>query len=122
MHHSHRLRKNEEFQVVFQKGKSSANKHFVVYTLPKEGQVPFRIGISVSKKIGNAVIRNRVKRYIRESITNLEEVILPGVDIVLIVRQGAEKLPFDTLRDSVAHVLKRAHALKRTKAPQEKRG
>ncbi len=122
MHHSHRLRKNEEFQVVFQKGKSSANKQFVVYTLLKEGQGPFRIGISVSKKIGNAVTRNRVKRYIREAVTSLEDRIQPGMDLVLIVRQGTEQLPLDTLRNSLSHVLKRANVLKPNKGSQENRG
>lgn len=122
MHHSHRLKKNEEFQVVFQKGKSAANRQFVVYTLPKEGQVPFRIGISVSKKIGNAVTRNRVKRYIREAVTTLEEKIQPGLDLVVIVRQGVEELSLDALQSSLVHALKRAHALKKDVSAQGKRG
>jgi ribonuclease P protein component len=122
LHHSHRLRKNEEFQVVFQKGKSCANKHFVVYAMPREGQAPFRIGISISKKIGNAIIRNRVKRYIRESVMSLEDKILAGVDLVLIVRQGIDQLPLETLRNSLAHVLKRAQVLKPDKEARVKRG
>lgn len=111
MHHSHRLKKNEEFQVVFQQGTSVANRQFVVYTLKKEGQVTFRVGISVSKKIGKAVVRNRLKRYIREVLTGLEEHIASGYDLVIISRQGVEKLSFQEVRNSLIHVLKRAQVL-----------
>ncbi|UFJ40451.1 ribonuclease P protein component [Brevibacillus humidisoli] len=114
MHRSHRLKKNEEFQVVFQKGTSSANRQFVVYTLPKEGQADFRVGISVSKKIGNAVTRNRVKRYIREAIASLEQQIVDEYDLVIIARQGTESLAYDELRRSLVHALKRAKVIMRS--------
>ena len=64
-----RIKKNDEFQLVFQKGESFANRQFVVYVLDKPGQDYFRIGLSVSKKIGNAVVRNQVKRYIRQAFS-----------------------------------------------------
>lgn len=112
MHRTHRLRKNEEFQIVFQQGTSAANRQFVVYTLRKEGQAAFRVGISVSKKIGNAVTRNRVKRYVREAIASLEEQIDDAYDLVVIVRQGTEELTLAELRRSLLHVLKRANVVK----------
>lgn len=114
MHRTHRLRKNEEFQIVFQQGTSAANRQFVVYTLRKEGQAAFRVGISVSKKLGNAVTRNRVKRYVREAIASLEEQIDDAYDLVVIVRQGTEQLTLAEVRSSLLHVLKRANVIKRS--------
>ena len=57
-----RLKKNEDFQKVFKKGKSMANRQYVLYVLHQPEAKEFRVGLSVSKKIGNAVVRNRVKR------------------------------------------------------------
>lgn len=122
LHRSHRLKKNEQFQEVFQKGNSAANKQFVVYSLKQEGQAVFRAGISVSKKIGNAVTRNRVKRLIREAIARLETEIHSGVDLVVIARQGIEELPLDSVVQSLQHVLKRAKVLKQAAVHSGKRG
>jgi len=120
LHRSHRLKKNEEFQLVFQKGNSSANKQFVVYATRKEGQATFRAGISVSKKLGNAVVRNRVKRLIREAIASLEAEIKPGLDLVIIARPGLEEMSLESIRSSLVHVLKRAKVLKQPAAPEER--
>lgn len=113
LHHSHRLKKNEEFQVVFQQGKSSANKQFVIYVLPKKDQIKFRVGISVSKKVGNAVARNRVKRLIREALTGLEDQIINSIDFVIIARPATIEMTLDMFKSSLTHVMKRAAILKR---------
>ena len=63
MNKRQRIKKNEDFQKVFKKGKSFANRQFVVYCMNKEQQEAFRIGLSISKKVGNAVTRVQVKRY-----------------------------------------------------------
>ncbi len=123
MHHSHRLKKNEEFQAVFQRGKSAANQQFIVYSLVQDGQAVFRIGISVSKKIGNAVVRNRVKRLIREAISSLEEAIIAGIDLVVIARPGTQDMSLQSLKSSLQHALKRAKVLKPSNVHSEiKRG
>ncbi len=114
MHHSHRLKKNEEFQVVFQQGKSSANKQFVVYVLQKEDQTKFRAGISVSKKIGNAVMRNRVKRLIREALTELEDQIVDSIDFVIIARPPTTEMTYDMFKGSLLHVMKRANIINKS--------
>ncbi|MCM3570739.1 ribonuclease P protein component [Neobacillus mesonae] len=109
-----RIKKNKDFQVVFQKGRSFANRQFVVYALPKEDQGFFRIGLSVSKKIGNAVTRNRIKRYIRQSILELKDSLLPGMDYVIIARKPAAEMDFFAVKSSIIHVLKVGKVLKKS--------
>ncbi|MGM9928783.1 MAG: ribonuclease P protein component [Bacillus sp. (in: firmicutes)] len=106
-----RIKKNEEFQHVFHRGQSFANRQFVIYMLPKEGQEYFRIGLSVSKKIGNAVVRNQVKRYIRQSFLELEDQVQKGRDYVIIARKPASSMSFQEVKASLMHVLKRGKAL-----------
>ena len=65
----------KEFQEVFKKGKSFANRQFVIYALEKARSRAFSIGLSVSKKIGNAVTRNQIKRYIRQAFLELKDQI-----------------------------------------------
>ena len=108
-----RIKKNEEFQLVFHKGESFANRQFVIYILDKQEQDFFRIGLSVSKKIGNAVIRNQVKRYIRQTFLELNENIPAGKDFVIIARKPAADMTFSEVKSSLMHVLKRAGVLKK---------
>jgi len=122
LHRSHRLRKNEHFQAVFQRGTSAANKQFVLYSARQEGQAAFRAGISVSKKIGNAVIRNRVKRLIREAVARLENAIPKGVDLVIIARPGVESMSLESIEQSLLHVMKRAKVIKQGPIHNGKRG
>ena len=107
-----RIKKNEEFQQVFRKGESFANRQFVIYMLDKKDQDYFRIGLSVSKKIGNAVMRNQIKRYIRQSFLELDSQILKGKDYVIIARKPASEMKFSEVKSSLMHVLKRGKALK----------
>jgi ribonuclease P protein component len=103
-----RLRKSEDFQEVIQKGFSVANRQFVIYTLTKKEEEPLRIGISVSKKIGNAVTRNRVKRLIREVIRqNLEQITWRG-DFVVIARTPTAEMDFAEVSVSLVRCLKKA--------------
>jgi len=106
-----RIKKNEEFQTVFKKGKSFANRQFVVYCLKKENQTAFRIGLSVGKKIGNAVVRNRVKRYLRQTFLELKDEVRQDMDYVIIARNQAANLDFHETKKSLEHVLKIAKVL-----------
>ncbi len=108
-----RIKKNKEFQAAFQKGRSFANRQFVVYSLEKEGQGFFRIGLSVSKKIGNAVTRNRVKRYVRQSILELHDLVSSGNDYVIIARKPTAEMDFFEVKKSLTHVLKVGKVLKK---------
>jgi ribonuclease P protein component len=106
-----RLKKNKDFQEVFKNGQSTANRQFVVYVLKKEGQAYNRVGLSVSKKLGKAVKRNRIKRLIRESVRALESRFITGVDCVIIARKPAAELDFHETLSSIKHVLNRAGVL-----------
>ena len=106
MNKHQRVKKNAEFQKIFKRGKSFANRQFVLYFLPKEGQEEFRIGLSVSKKVGNAVVRNRIKRYIRQSFLEMKDEVNPTMDYVIIARHQAASLDFHETKKSLQHVLK----------------
>lgn len=107
-----RLKKNKDFQLVFQSGVSKANRQFVVYFTDRPGE-SFRVGISVSKRVGNAVTRNRIKRTVREVFRLLEEDLAEGKDYVIIARRPTAEMDFREMRSSLIHVLKRAGVLRR---------
>ena len=113
-----RIKKNKEFQEAFQKGQSFANRQFVVYALRKEGQDLFRIGLSVSKKVGNAVTRNQIKRYIKQSILELNEQLQTGNDYVIIARKPVAEMDFFEVKKSLTHVFKVGKVLKKQKEGQ----
>lgn len=115
MQSEYRLKKNEEFQRVFNRGASVANRQLVLYAFPNPKTAHFRVGISVSKKIGNAVVRNRIKRLLKEAIRLNKDRIESGYDLVLIVRKPALELDLMGLSASFSHVLKRANLHKKRK-------
>lgn len=82
------LRKNELFQEVYKNGKSFGNKNLVVYVL-RNNQGFNRLGISVSKKVGNSIVRHRLTRLIRESCRLHEDMFNSSLDIVVIARVNA---------------------------------
>lgn len=112
MNKRQRIKKNEEFQKVFKKGKSFANRQFVVYCLKKDDQKAFRIGLSVGKKVGKAVTRNQIKRYIRQTFLELKDGVRQDMDYVIIARNPAATLNFHETKKSLEHVLKIAKVLK----------
>ena len=82
---SESLKKNKDFQIVYRNGRSCANRLLVMYVHPN-GREKNRIGISVSKKVGNSVVRHRLTRLIRESYRISEEKFRCGFDIIIIAR------------------------------------
>lgn len=105
-----RLKKNDDFKLVYRKGRSKVNRQFVMYVL-KNGTESNRLGISVSKKVGNSVIRHRVKRLIREYVRLHEDMLVPGIDIVVVARNGAGKLSFEETGSSFLHLASLHHIL-----------
>jgi ribonuclease P protein component len=113
MKRTFRIKKNAEFQEVFKKGKSVANRQFVVYALKRNEQANFRIGLSVSKKIGNAVTRNQIKRYLRQTFLELSDQIHKDVELIIIARKPAATMKFAEIKSSMIHVLKLAKVLEK---------
>lgn len=104
MKKSYRVKSEKDFQAIFSKGKSCANRKFVVYRLEKE-QPHYRLGLSVSKKLGNAVTRNLIKRRLRHIVMELDSG-LRHQDFVIIARKGVEKLSYQDMKSNLIHVLK----------------
>lgn len=105
MRNKNRLKSNDDFQNVFKHGKSFANRQLVLYYLPKQVQSDFRVGLSVSKKIGNAVVRNKIKRYLRQAIHEMEKEMKQEYDLVIIARQPVKEMNFHEIKKSLTHVL-----------------
>ena len=105
MKFSDSLKKNRDFQNVYQNGRSYANKYLVMYVL-KNNLNQNRIGISVSKKVGNSVVRHRVARLIRESYRLHEELYHSGFDIVIVARVSAKDAGYAEIESALLHVSK----------------
>ncbi|GIP29202.1 ribonuclease P protein component [Paenibacillus sp. J23TS9] len=112
LHKSLRLRNRADFSRVYRHGKSFANHQFVVYWFRKKEVEKFRVGISVSKKVGNAVVRNRMRRLVKEIVRHQEDRLIEHVDLVFIVRKGALDMPYKDLEKSILHVLRKASLLR----------
>ncbi|MDQ0233186.1 ribonuclease P protein component [Metabacillus malikii] len=107
MKKKYRIKKNKDFQSVFKRGKSIANRQFVIYILEKPEQSQFRIGLSVSKKIGNAVTRNRVKRLIRQVFLEEKERILGRREYIIIARKPAADMNYYEVKSSLQHLFRK---------------
>lgn len=103
------LKKNYQFRWVYNKGKSIANRHLVMYVI-KNGSQSNRVGISVSKKVGKSVVRSRITRLIKENYRLSELNLKQGFDIVIIARVASSESSFDEIKKSFHHLL-RKHSL-----------
>ena len=120
MHFSESLKKNKDFQRVYRKGKSYANKLLVMYVLKNDSECN-RLGISVSKKVGNSVVRHHVTRLIRESYRLQEEVFNSGLDIVVVARSGAKESTYHEIEKALLHLGNLHHVTKSTDNELEKK-
>lgn len=100
---SESLKKNRDFGKVYKQGKSYANKYLVMYVLQNKTDKN-RLGISVSKKVGNSVVRHRLTRLIRESYRLNENLFHSGWDIVVIARASAKGKSYREIESALLHL------------------
>ena len=103
MNFSESLKKNRDFQTVYRKGKSYANRYLVMYVLENQTERN-RLGISVSKKVGNSVIRHHITRLVREAYRLHEEMFNSGLDIVVIARNTAKDVSYHEIESALLHL------------------
>ena len=103
MKFSESLKRNEDFRRVYARGKSYANRYLVMYALENQTDKN-RLGISVSKKGGNSVVRHRVIRLIRESYRIREESFNSGLDMVVVARKSAKDKTCQEIESALLHL------------------
>jgi len=103
MKYTESLKKNQDFRYIYDHGKSYANKYLVMYMMKNESQRN-RLGISVSKKVGNSVLRHRITRLIRESYRFNEERFIKGLDIIVIARANKAEIGFHEIESGLIHL------------------
>ena len=103
MNFSESLKKNQDFQSVYRNGKSYANHLLVMYVL-ENNLDKNRLGISVSKKVGNSVVRHHVTRLVRESYRLQENIFNSGLDIVVVARANAASASFREFESALLHL------------------
>ena len=104
------LKKNEDFSRVYKKGRSRANSYLVLYVLPN-GLGRNRLGISVSRKVGNSVVRHRITRLIRESYRLHEDHFSRGYDLITVARGKAKGTTYDEIRSALLYLAKEQRIL-----------
>ncbi len=113
-----RLSRSRDFEAVYRKGRSFSTRYLVVYAFPRdEGQSAAgdaRLGLAVSRKVGGAVVRNRLKRRLRAAFDDLPGSVAPGHDYVIAARPGlaeaADARGFAWLKERVGEALALARA------------
>ena len=105
------LKKDSDFRNVYKKGSSYGNKYLVIYVLENNLDVS-RIGISVSKKVGNAIIRNKIRRRIKEAYRlDVDKNIKSGYDIVIIARVAIKDVDYEAVKKAIIHLAKKTNII-----------
>lgn len=107
----YRIKKEKDFQLVFKKGKSYANRQFVIYLKDHPEVTHLRLGISVSKRLGNAVKRNKIKRRVRSFFQHHQDALIPR-EYVVIARNPVSNMDYHQMEKSLLHVLKLSKCIK----------
>ncbi len=106
-----RLRKKKEFNYIYKKGTSFYSKNLTVYVFKTKNSFP-KVGFSVNNKVGNSVVRHKIKRRLSEIV----RAFLPKIKLnnyIFVARKGSEELGFDALKEQVLFLLKKADLIER---------
>ncbi|NMB09536.1 MAG: ribonuclease P protein component [Tissierellia bacterium] len=107
MKKDNRLRENRDFKVVYKRGKNYWNRNFNM--IVRKNNLPgTRVGFSVTRKYGNAVERNRIKRQLREIVRINFDKLGQGYDIVIIPKKNTKEMTYQQLENSMRHIIKLA--------------
>jgi ribonuclease P protein component len=116
-----RLSRSGEFERVYREGRSHASRHLVVYAFPRADADSPRLGVSVGRKLGGAVERNKVKRLLREAFWARAEGLPDGLDFVIVARPPAGELARDgggrAIEEALGTVLEEAGLAPGGKSP-----
>ena len=113
----YKLKKNIEFRIVYRRGKSFANDILVLYVLKnnknkdKDNSLYNKVGISVSKKVGNSVVRHHLTRLVREVYRLHEDTFNSGLDVVVIARVSAKDISYHQVESSLLHLANLHHIM-----------
>jgi len=104
------IKRNNDFRRVYSKGKYASSESLVLYYIKnKTGMV--RIGITTSKKVGKSVVRNRMRRLVRENIRLIYDQLVPGMDLVIVVRKADPSADFHSIGKELRYLLKKLDIL-----------
>lgn len=112
MRKRYRVKSRLDFQAVYTKGRSVANRAAVLYVLSAKGAGISRAGFAAGKKLGKAVKRNRVKRRVKAVVQQLWSRVKPGFLLIVVARQAAVEMPFAELQTKVSELFERAGVLR----------
>lgn len=105
-----RLKQNRDFGLVYRRGHYCPGRYVVLHTKRTRGDAT-RLGVTVSKKVRGAVLRNRLKRRLREAFRQLDVPLQGGVDLILTAKEHANDAPFPVLTAEIAALLHRAEVV-----------
>ena len=115
------IKRNNDFRRVYSKGKYASSESLVLYYIKnKTGMV--RIGITTSKKVGKSVVRNRMRRLVRENIRHIYGQLAPGMDLVIVVRKADPSADFHSIGKELRYLLKKLDILVRENREKDHEG
>ena len=99
------LKSSSDFSKVYKEGRSKANRYLVMY-VRENGSEKNRLGVSISKKVGNSVYRHYFKRCVKESYRLHEKMFNSGLDIVVLARTGAKGIKYRDIESALMHLMR----------------
>jgi len=110
MNKDYSVKKSSDIEKIIKKRKSVGNTHFVVYKSENHEETHFRFAVSVPKKFGNAVHRNKIKRQIREIMAKLD--VIDKIDVFIVVKKNANELDFEQIKKSITWLMNKQNILR----------